>query len=142
MFINPDAPDRAALLTFLADQAHSLGYVTEKYADALIAREVKFPTGLPSRTPAAIPHADAPLVNKSGIGVALLPNPVTFEEMGSPGRTVDVRLVLLLLVTDPSTQATILASVIKMIQSEDLIERLLALDDRHAVADAVQALLR
>ncbi|MFC9768870.1 PTS sugar transporter subunit IIA [Rhodococcus jostii] len=141
VFINPEATHRTALLTQLATRAHALGYVHVAYSDALLAREAQFPTGLPSTTPAAIPHADSPLVKKPGIGVALLPDPLAFEKMGAPGENVDVQLVLLLLVTEPDDQAAVLASVVGMLQRDNLIEELRSRGDAHAVAEAIQLFL-
>ncbi|MDV6278618.1 PTS sugar transporter subunit IIA [Rhodococcus erythropolis] len=141
VFINPEATDRTTLLTQLATRAHTLDYVHDTYSDALLAREAQFPTGVPSATPAAIPHADSSLVKKPGLGVALLPEPLTFEKMGAPGEHVDVHLVLLLLVTEPDDQAAVLASVVGMLQRETLIEELRSRRDAHAVAQTMQMFL-
>ncbi len=141
VFLAPAVSIDTDVLTLLAEQAHARGYVRADYAEALLARERRYPTGLPAVTPAAIPHADAVSVIKPGIGIALLDKGIEFSEMGSPGKTVTVELVLLLLVTDPTQQSALLSKVIAMLQREGLLAELRAAPDAAALARCVDAAL-
>ena len=111
-----DASTDHEVLEALAARALAAGRVRPSFAKALIEREAAYPTGLPTVIPVAIPHADVEHVLKSGLGIALLKNPVTFGEMGSDGGTVEARLVVLILVTQPEQQVTLLTKLIDVFQ--------------------------
>ena len=64
----------------------------------------------------AIPHADTEHVLRSGLGVATLRTPVSFGEMGGSGGRVDVKVVVLILVTDPQDQVELLTRLISLFQ--------------------------
>ncbi len=75
----------------MADGLHAAGHVRASYKEALLAREERFPTGLPTQVMAvAIPHTDVEHVERSFISVARLAEPVAFHEMGA-NATVDVQ---------------------------------------------------
>jgi PTS system galactitol-specific IIA component len=139
--IDPPAENAEQLLTLLAERAHQAGYVHAGFKDALLERERGYPTGLPSKTPAAIPHADPQWVITPGIGVALLHHPIEFHQLGAPTQTVAVHLVLLLLVTDPKEQATVLSRVVAMLQREELQAELTAITEPALLVEAIERAL-
>jgi PTS system galactitol-specific IIA component len=135
--VHPAASTAADLLRLMAERAHRSGRVHATFADAVVARESRFPTGLPTAVPSAIPHTDAGHVVESGLVVALLAEPVGFVEMGSTDREVSARLVVMLLVQDPEQQVTALGEVIAALQDPALADRLAAVE---APEDLVRAL--
>ncbi len=122
--VHPDVTGTEDLLRLMAEQARRAGRVHDTFADAVVAREQRFPTGLPTPVPAAIPHTDAGHVAEPGVVVALLARPVEFTEMGSTDRVVPAELAVMLLVTDPQEQVTALGEVIAVLQDPELARRL------------------
>lgn len=139
--LNLVADTDVAVLTFLANKAEETGWVKSSFAEALLARERNYPTGLPTTIAVAIPHADVEHVNRAGLGIALLANPVPFMEMGGAGTAVSVQAVVLILVTDPHSQITMLTRLIDVFQTEGWYEKLGSAADSTALADAFNALL-
>jgi len=119
------AANRVELLSALADGLEAGGYVTSDYKRAVLDREVKFPTGLPTLgLKVAIPHADPEYVKKSFISVARLAQPVDFEEMGGSGSSVAADIVFMLAIADGKSQLTTLSALIGMFSQEDIMSRL------------------
>jgi Phosphotransferase system mannitol/fructose-specific IIA domain (Ntr-type) len=67
----------------------------------------------------AIPHADVEHVRRPGLGIALLRRPVRFGEMGGGAASVETRMVVLILVTDPHQQLCLLTALIDVFQRDD-----------------------
>lgn len=119
------AVDAASALRLLGELAVARGYAHPSYVDAVLAREVEFPTGLPLPVPVAIPHADARHVARPALAALVPPAPLRFGEMGGAQRTVDVELVLMLLVDDPAHQVGLLGRLIGVLRRPELRELLL-----------------
>lgn len=74
------------VLKQMASALQEEGYVKETFSDAIIQREISFPTGLPmGGINVAIPHTDPEHVNKAGFCLGILDKPVTFK-VGHRGR--------------------------------------------------------
>ncbi|MFD1860323.1 PTS sugar transporter subunit IIA [Aeromicrobium camelliae] len=132
------AASRDDLLREMADQLLARGTVEPTFADALLAREEKFPTGLPTAVmPVAIPHTDPEHVNESFLSVARLAEPVTFHQMGANAQTVEVELVVMIALADATSQLTTLQSLIGMFSDTETMEALKAAPD----ADALFAII-
>ena len=123
----------------LANLMHEQGYTTADYAEAVLAREKVYATGLPTNPPVAIPHADAGLAIAPGIAVGMLQNPVTFMVMGTEDVPTQVAFVFLLAVKDPKAQVVWLKGLIEFVQQADNLTRLAAL--RGASPEEVAELL-
>ncbi len=139
--VRPPVADAQTLLRLVAERAAAAGYATPTFAQALLDREASYPTGLPTPVPVAIPHADCAHVLRPGLAAVLLDPAVPFGEMGSTDRAVDVRLVVVLLVTDPAAQTGLLASLITALRRPDLADVLAGVDDPQALAAALTGLL-
>lgn len=117
--VRPQATTSTELLTQVAALAVEAGYAHDTFAQAIIDREVVFPTGLPTPTPIAIPHTDVQHVRRPALAAALLEPAISFGEMGGTGEaTVAVRLVIALLVTDPTAQVPLLGQVLQAAQAD------------------------
>jgi PTS system galactitol-specific IIA component len=120
-----DPPSAEGVITILSERLVEEGYVDSSYCQAVLDRERQFPTGLPSLPYAtAIPHADTNGVKKTGIAVAILNRPVPFRAMDSPEEHLDVRVILLLAVADPSKQVSMLQWVSTLLQDQDVVKTL------------------
>jgi PTS system galactitol-specific IIA component len=110
------------ILKFMAANLYSKGFVKESYAEAVIAREKKFATGLPTNgCGVAIPHTDIEHVHQSAISVGILKNTVTFGIMGEETERTPVKLVFMLAMHDSHSQLKMLQSLMGIFQDEEVL---------------------
>ncbi len=128
-FLDLAAADPAEVLRELGARAEAAGCARPGFADALLARERSAPTGLPTVVPVAIPHVDPETVLRPGIGLVRLAEPVAWPEMGSTGRTVEARAVLMLLVGADDGQVDVLSRLLQVLQGSDWWAELSAATD-------------
>ncbi len=129
IFIGPElpTPDAAGSIRFLCERLVEKGIVDSTYANAVLEREERFPTGLPTLPYAiALPHADNAGVKETAIALAVLNEPVKFRAMDAPERLLDVRLVLLMAVAEASFQVAMLQWVSNFVQDQAIVARLVA----------------
>jgi PTS system galactitol-specific IIA component len=112
------------VIDLLATQMHAQGLVSKEYGIQTWEREIIHPTGLPTKPFCiAFPHADANGVNQSALGVALLNQPVKFQNMADPDEALDVTLVFMLANRDPQEQIQVLRNLAVLFgQPEKLVE--------------------
>ena len=115
-FVQLEVSDADAALLKIADAAVAEGFARPSFPAALVERERRFPTALPTIPPVAIPHADAEHVIQPGFAIATLSKPVEFRVMGSDDDRVGVDIIIALLVTEPDKQVAILGSLIELVQ--------------------------
>jgi galactitol PTS system EIIA component len=138
--VDVEVADRDQLLAEMAGALEAAGYIKDTYLPALLAREEKFPTGLPTQVmKVAIPHTDVEHVHKPLISIARLATPVAFHEMGASARTVDVELVLMLAVADKTAQVGTLQALIGMFSKPAVMESLRDAPDAAALLEIVLA---
>jgi PTS system galactitol-specific IIA component len=129
-----EAPDAESALRALAGLALEAGFVRPSFPAALLERERHYPTGLPTEVPVAIPHADAEHVLRPGLGVATLATPVRVGLMGTPGQSIDARVIVLLLVDRPHTQVALLSRLVEAFQRPGWADGLLQAADAGTLA--------
>lgn len=134
----PAAATWQEVLDRLAQDALAAGHVRPSFPAALLERERRYPTGLPTEVPSAIPHTDPEHVLRPGVAVAALAAPVPFGQMGTPGTTVPVRLVVLLCLTDAGAQVGALQALLARLRDTPAVQALLAQDRPGDFADAVR----
>jgi PTS system galactitol-specific IIA component len=113
------------VIKVLCKRLEELNYIDPSYVNQVIQREKKFPTGLPT-VPycTAIPHGDSIGVKHTGVAVAVLQNPVPFQAMDAPDKTLDVRLVFLMAVANSNNQVAMLQWVGEIVQSQKVLKDL------------------
>lgn len=139
--VRPRVSSAEEVLRSVAALALEQGYVRESFPDAVVQREADHPTGLPTPVPVAIPHTDTEHVVRPALAAVLLDPPVPFGEMGGAGDDVDVRLVVVLMVTDPAGQVGLLSRLITVLRQPELEQSLDGVDDPETLAARVQSLL-
>ncbi len=95
LFPQLEADSAEEVIKILGDALYKNKYVREEYLKATIMREEKFPTGLSTEIPIAIPHAEAIYTKKVGIAMATLKKPVIFYDMGNPKKALKIRIVIM-----------------------------------------------
>jgi galactitol PTS system EIIA component len=118
------ATDAKEVIDLLAGRMHAQGLVAAEYGAQTWARELHHPTGLPTKPFCiAFPHADADGVHQSALGVAIMRQPVKFQNMADPDEGLDVMLVFMLANRDPQEQIQTLRNLATLFsQPEKLIE--------------------
>lgn len=138
-----DAASSEEVIRLLAGRLEKLGYVRPSFADAVLAREARMPTGLPMGRDSnvAVPHTDPEHVLKPGIAIATLAHPVDFANMEDPEEAVPVGLVFMLALNDKDKQIEMLQQIMLTIQDETLSQKLLdagTADELLALLDGTQ----
>ena len=133
------AATAAQAIRALSQRLFQAGYVAEGFAEAVIAREHNFPTGLPTPIPVALPHTDAQHCRRPAIAVGLLAEAVPFGMMGTADQVIPVQVVFLLAVTDPKQQVRWLKRLVEFFQQPERIGQMQA---AATPVDVVQILRR
>ncbi|EKU71979.1 PTS sugar transporter subunit IIA [Selenomonas sp. F0473] len=122
VLLDVEAEDRFDLLRQAAQRLQEQGHVKESYADAVIAREKIFATGLPTVLGGvAIPHTDVEHVNTPAVCIARLKEPVDFIVMGDDTETVSVDCVFMLAMKEAHAQLTLLQNLMGILQDADAL---------------------
>ena len=125
IFINLDCNSRDELIKYMSDQMINAGKVKDTYCNAVLERELIYPTGLNTgEIKVAIPHTDPVHVNSAGISVATLKNRVEFKNMEDPNQNIDVDLVFMLAVADPKAKVPLLVKLMGVFSDKDLLSRI------------------
>ncbi|WP_125980069.1 PTS sugar transporter subunit IIA [Loigolactobacillus iwatensis] len=134
IFQNKSFENNESALYFLADKLYVNKFVKSTFKDAVVDREGKFPTGLPTgKISVAIPHADSAHVIKSALGVMTLDSPIKFHNMGDPDSKLDVSLIIMLAIGEPHGQITMLQKLMGIVQDQKHLEQILAYEDKDSL---------
>ncbi|MFZ5809587.1 MAG: PTS sugar transporter subunit IIA [Chloroflexota bacterium] len=124
ILFDPKVKDAKEVIDLLAERMYAQGLVSADYGGHTWAREKSHPTGLPTKPFCiAFPHADATGVTCSALGVAVLGQPVIFQNMADPDESLDVYLVFMLANCNPEEQINTLRNLALLFgQPEKLVE--------------------
>ncbi|WP_344342871.1 PTS sugar transporter subunit IIA [Agrococcus versicolor] len=136
-----EAADAEDALRRIAALAVEAGHAEPTFPDALVRRELAYPTGLPTAVAVAIPHADPTHVREAGFAVATLARPVSFGVMGTADDRIDVDVVVALLVTEAHAQVEVLTTLVDIVQRDGWETTLRAAETPERLAAAFDALL-
>jgi len=121
IFTRKHFENKEEVIRFLAEQLKQKGYVHETFADAVVEREEKYPTGLYlGRINVAIPHTDTKHVKQSGVAILTLDNPVIFNKMDDPSQTIPVLIIFLLAVSEPNEYVQFLSKLAENFFKEEI----------------------
>lgn len=127
---NLEVNDRKEVIRLLGKKLVAKGYVSDEFIQSVLEREERFPTGLPTKVPVALPHTDAKYCSHSALAVATLKKPVLFKEMDDPNKKLNVKMVFLLALNDRDSQTKWLQALIKLFQSKKFSEKVLLSKNR------------
>lgn len=113
--------------------------VKQTYLQAIQEREKIYPTGLQTETlGVAIPHTDSIHIKKEAIGIAVLENPIKFNQMGAINVDVEVNVVFALAIQKPDNQLGILQVIIELIQNKDILLKIKNSQTRRKVITLIE----
>ncbi len=119
--IDGNAKDWKEAIKLTSKQLYKQGYVKESFFNACIEREEKFPTGLNSFIPVAIPHTDSIHVNKQAICVLRLKEPVSFYSLEDATQTVKAEFIFNMALKRNEDQLKLLTAIIKIVQDKEFL---------------------
>jgi len=136
---------REEIITKLGGLLFENGFVKDSYTQAVLNREITYPTGLPARMAGvAVPHTDTDHVIKPAIAIATLANPITFYMMGSPETEVQVEIVIMLAVHDAKLVIPVLRKVIFILEDDEALLKMknaaTKTEIKNAMVDHIQSL--
>lgn len=110
------------------------GYVKDTYIDAVVARELDFPTGLILQDiNIAMPHTAGVHVNNPAVCVAKLAKPVIFGHMGDPDTKVEAELLFMMAIKSPDEQVETLQNVMGIFTNAEAVAELKAAGDKRTL---------
>ena len=125
ILVNEIVDSNEEIILRLGQLLHKNGFVKDSYTQAVLDREIIFPTGLQTKSLGfAIPHTDAEHVEITTVAIATLEKPVIFRAMGSPDEEISVSVVMMLAVSNPKQVVDTLVKVISILENEVTIEKL------------------
>ena len=114
---------REEIIRKLGRLLYEKGFVKDTYTQAVLDREIEYPTGLQARvTGVAIPHTDTEHVLKPAVAIATLEHPIIFNGMGMPDTEVKVDIILMLAIHDPKLVVRILRKVIFILEDDNALK--------------------
>jgi PTS system galactitol-specific IIA component len=112
-------------ILFLAEPLKEKGHVYETFANTVVEREEKYPTGLYlGKINVAIPHTDTKHVKQSGVAILTLDKPLMFNKMDDPSQTIPVLIVFLLAVSEPNEYVQFLSKLAENFSKEETLKRI------------------
>lgn len=136
VIVGLEAQTNTEVLNALSEKMYEQGYVKDSFAKAVIEREEVFPTGLlvEDDFAIAIPHADREHVNRLGMAVATLAEPVLFRQMGGEeDDLVPVGLVCMLAIDDPHRHMETLAELMELFSDHEKLEEVKNCKDKETI---------
>lgn len=140
IFTDFEAINKDDLIHKLCRKLVEKNYVTNEYAFDVIERENKYPTALPTEIMCvAIPHAESNVnVIVPSIVIARLKKPVSFQEMGSFDKNVDVDIVFLLAVKGNKTQLSLLPKLISIFSDKTEMKKIEKADKSEQIIQLIK----
>ena len=127
------------VLREVAKVLEAKGIVKETYADALVQREMEYPTGLPiGEMNCAIPHTYPEHINEIAIALVVLDKPVKFQQMGDPDEQVDVSVLICLAMKKMDDNVKLLPALMGFFADEENLKTLTTMKDPKAILDYIK----
>jgi len=143
IFTRKHFENKEEVIRFLAEQLKQKGYVHETFADAVVEREEKYPTGLYlGRINVAIPHTDTKHVKQSGVAILTLDNPVIFHKMDDPSQTIPVLIIFLLAVSEPNEYVQFLSKLAENFSKEEVMRKIYEETNPATMAEILEEILK
>jgi len=125
LFIQISVNSSREVIRVLGNALIRNGFGKNGLVEAALSREKKFPTGINTAIPIAIPHAGPELTIKKGFAIATLQNAVKFHEMGNTEKTLDVRIVIMPVLTGKETDGKEFYEMLEKIRDKKMADELL-----------------
>lgn len=136
--------DKDEVLKDLTQLLVDSGNVEPTYIQAVIDREKEYATGLRlgGGINVALAHADIIHVKKSGFSLAILENPIEFNEMGNPEGIVPVHVIFVMAAVNPQAVMGFIERLTERVFMDDkVMEQIYTSRDEAFIKDLLTRLL-
>lgn len=120
--IEGEAENKEEALKLTFRKLYEEGCVKESFYEGCIQREKRFPTGLDTPIPVAIPHTDSVHVMSPAVCVLKLHKPVAFAMMEDDSKEAQVEFVFNMALKSNDDQLGMLNKIIGTVQDETLLK--------------------
>ena len=139
VLVNQKVETKEEIIRKLGGMLYEQGFVKDTYTQAVVDREVVYPTGLQARAAGvAVPHTDTEHVIKPAVAIATLQEPLIFQGMGMPDTKIPVTIIMMLAIHDPKLVVHILRKVIMIIENDEALTNILAADNGAQIEKIMQ----
>jgi len=139
ILVKESVSSREEIIRKLGDLLYSNKYVKDTYTQAVLDREVIYPTGLQARVAGvAIPHTDTDHVISPAVAVATLQEPVIFKGMGAPDNEISVDIVMMLAIHDPNLVVKVLRNVIFILEDDQSLAALQSATSKEEIKQIIE----
>ncbi|GEN86307.1 PTS sugar transporter subunit IIA [Oceanobacillus sojae] len=129
VFTELEASNKEEALKKMSEAFSENGFVNEGYYESILDREEKAPTGIEAYDYGiAIPHTDPKFVNKDSLGIAVLKEPVIFNNMVNAKETIEVKVIFLLGLSESTKHLNILRQIMELIKEQGVLKKMVAMD--------------
>ncbi|MGC8690753.1 MAG: BglG family transcription antiterminator [Caldisericum sp.] len=125
VYIKDSFKNKEELVKTIGKELIDKGYVKNGFVEAVLEREKKFPTGIESPIPFAIPHAESEYTLKSVIVIVLLKKPLLFNLTSDKNKSVPVSIVVLPAISNKEEDGKMLYKVIEKLNKPDIAKEIL-----------------
>jgi len=125
MFANVEGREVKDIIKLLGEALVKNSYTKNDFVKAVLQREKKFPTGLNTPIPMALPHVGVSFTLRKGFAIATLKKPVMFNQMGEPDKKVGVRIVLMPVLTKKSEDNAVFYELLRKCRDIKIAYKLL-----------------
>lgn len=127
IFLDVAGDTRDEVLRNIAGALCTKGIVKDTFAEALLARERDYPTGLAiGEINLAIPHAQPEHVNEIAVAIAVPRRPVQFQDMGDHDSAVEVSVIVCLALKKMDDNIKMLPALMTFFAGEENLRAILA----------------
>lgn len=122
---NLNVANKEDALKVMVDELENQTLVTSEFYVNLLKREEKDPTGLDTGGLGfAIPHTEPEYVIADSLSVAVLNEPVKFQNMVDKNKTVDVKVIFLFALSGDTQHLNILQQIMQLITEDSMLEKM------------------
>ncbi|PHP52917.1 PTS sugar transporter subunit IIA [Actinomyces ruminis] len=120
-----EVKDQEDFFDRIATELLRAGYIRESFREALVERERKYPTALPTSPEAvAIPHSDVEHIIRPFIASVRLAKPIDWREMGNDDVIHPVRFIFVLGFVQEDRHVEVLQIMLQAFQDPAFMEQL------------------
>lgn len=130
-FSNFNGTSKEEVLKIMSNELLQNQFVSELYYEKILQREKKYPTGILGNIGFAIPHTDPEFVLKDSISIAILKEPVKFQEMSDTENEVPAKIIFMLAFTKGEKHIETLQNIVNLAADTEAIEKLLNNDKEY-----------
>lgn len=123
------------LFEIVGNELYQKGYVQRSYTNALLERELEFPTGLITKfVNIALPHTDPEHIKKPFVYVVKNEAGLDMRQMGD-NEIMSVKYLFFLGITDPTSQVGLLAKFMELFSDERFVSLILEEEKEKEIID-------